>query len=86
MSTELATGPASDQVTTKEYSVSIDGVVEVSSGIDEKTFFQGLLDAVISYVERHHAFAGLTMSHKEYSPSEEDEGDDGEASDGRQTP
>jgi len=86
MSTELASEPTSDQVTMKEYSVSIDGVVDVLPGIDEKTFFEGLLDAIITYIEQHQALAGLTMSHKEYSPVQEDEGDDGEASDGRQTP
>jgi len=39
-------------------------------GTDEKSFFDGLLDAMIAYVEKHGAFAGLSLSHKEYADDE----------------
>ena len=57
----------------KERSVTIDGVIEVSRHLDAKTFFDGLLDAIIDYVEQHQAFAGLSMSHQEYA--DEDDSD-----------
>lgn len=50
----------------KEYSVVMDGVIEVMEGTDEKSFFDGLLDAMLEYVEKHGASAGVSMSHKEY--------------------
>ncbi len=57
----------------KEYSVSIDGVIEVPESLDQKSFFDGLLDAIIEYVEKHDAFAGLSMSHKEYVEDNDNE-------------
>ncbi len=35
-------------------------------GAYEKSFFDGLLDAMLEYVEKHGASAGVSMSHKEY--------------------
>ena len=55
-----------DELRMKEHSLSIEGVIEMMSYTNEKKFFDGLFDAIIAYVEQHHAFAGLTMSHKEY--------------------
>ena len=49
------------QIETREYSVSIDGVVEIEKYTDLKSFFDGLLDAIIDYVEQHDAMAGLSM-------------------------
>ena len=45
-------------------------------GLDEKSFFDGLPDAMIEYVEKHGAFAGLSMSHREYV-DDDTEGADG---------
>ena len=75
MTTELMTGAEVTRTTLyepvmKEYSVVMDGVIEVMEGTDEKSFFDGLLDAMIAYVEKHGAFAGLSLSHKEYADDE----------------
>jgi len=60
----------------KEYSLVIDGVIEMVNDIDEKMFFDGLLDTIIEYVERYNAFAGLSMSHKEYEYVDEDDAEE----------
>ena len=49
---------------TKEYSLVIDGVIEIKAGVEAKSFFDGLLDAVLAYVEQHEGMAGLSMSYK----------------------
>jgi hypothetical protein len=49
-----------------EYNLNVDGVIELPENVDAKTFFDGLLDKIIEYVEAHGAFAGLGMSYKEY--------------------
>jgi len=56
----------------KEYSVVMDGVIEIMEGTDEKSFFDGLLDAMLEYVEKHGAFAGVSMSHKEYADDDKE--------------
>ena len=58
----------------KEYSVDIDGVIEVPENLDDKSFFDGLLDALIDYVEKQGAFAGLSMRHHEYVDEGEADG------------
>ncbi len=67
---ELATGIKAQDIftksTMKEYSLVIDGVIEMQESLDEESFFDGLLDAIIEYVEKYDAFAGLSMSHREY--------------------
>jgi hypothetical protein len=63
-----------------EFSVTIDGVVAAPEGVNEAVFFDGLLDAIIAYVEKHKGEAGLSMSHQEYS-----EQDDSEDRNGGQT-
>ena len=50
----------------KEYSVVVDGVIEMPEHSNDKSFFDGLLDALIDYVEKQGAFAGLSMRHHEY--------------------
>ena len=72
MTTELMTEAGVKRTTLyepamKEYSVVMDGVIEIMEGTDEKSFFDGLLDVMIEYVEKHGAFAGVSMSHKEYA-------------------
>ena len=57
-----------------EYSVVIDGVVEMETGVDDKAFFDGLFDAIIEYVEKHNASAGLSISHKKYTEENNDNG------------
>ncbi len=82
MAVDLATETkqiVSDEPATKEYSVIIDGVIEMAENIDEKSFFDGLLDVIIDYVEKHEALAGLSMSHKEYDELDDGEGDSEEA-------
>ena len=65
MGSEFVVKPVDlDHTVTKEYSLIIDGVIEVEGRTEVKTFFDGLLDAVIEYVEKHNAVAGLSMSHK----------------------
>lgn len=54
---------ASQEQDTSEYSVRVDGVIEIPLGVDAKQFFDGLLDKIIEYVEAHGAFAGLGMSY-----------------------
>ena len=49
------------------------------SDTNAKTFFDGLLDVIIDYVEEHNAFAGLTMSHKAYEYVEEDDNETSDA-------
>ena len=60
------------KLSTKEYSLLIDGAIELQSQIDQKMFFDGLFDAVIAYVEQHNALAGLAMSYKEYDYTDAD--------------
>ncbi len=55
---------------TMEYSVTIDGVIEMEAGMDDKAFFDGLFEAIIEYAEKHSASAGLSISHKQYEESE----------------
>ena len=52
--------------TNTEYSVVIDGVIEIPQNLNEETFFDGLLDAIIEYAEKHNTTAGLSMEHGEY--------------------
>ena len=67
MSIKLATEPVLlDHIENKEYSLSIDGVIELHCQINKKMFFDQLLDTVIEYVEHHNGLAGLAMSYKEY--------------------
>ncbi|MCI0576713.1 MAG: hypothetical protein L0332_29220 [Chloroflexi bacterium] len=61
-----------DGIETTEYSLVIDGVVELRAGMDSKQFFDGLLDAIIDYVEKHNALAGLSLSHQAYKDPEEE--------------
>ena len=49
-----------------EYSVVIDGIIELRENLDQESFFDGLLDAMIEYAEKHNAIAGLSMEHGEY--------------------
>jgi len=49
-----------------EYSVALDGVIELPQNLDEESFFDGLLDIIIEYTEKHNATAGLSMEHSEY--------------------
>jgi hypothetical protein len=62
-----------DELLRQEYSLVIDGVIAIPTDIDPDTFFDGLLDKLIEYVEEHHGVAGLGMSHKEYEDQPEDE-------------
>ena len=49
-----------------EYSVVIDGIIELRKKLDKESFFDGLFDAMIEYAEKHNAIAGLSMEHGEY--------------------
>jgi hypothetical protein len=60
-------------VETTEYNLLIDGVVECPATVECKLFFDGLLDAIIDYVEKHEAVAGLGISYHVYDESLEDE-------------
>ena len=71
-----------EETATKEYSLLIDGVLELEIGTNIKSFFDGLLDTIIEYVERHNGVAGLSLSHREYDARESD-GDEEE--DGAET-
>ena len=62
-----------DEVATKEYSLLMDGVIELKCHTNKKMFFDGLLDAVIAYVEQHNGLTALAMSYKEYEYTNEDE-------------
>lgn len=81
METELKTEVKANKIIVAEpiaaeYSVTIDGVIEFETGIDDKIFFDGLFAAIIEYVEKHNASAGLSISHKLYQ-EEDDARDDG---------
>ena len=58
---------------TIEYSVVIDGVIELPQNLDQESFFDGLLDTIIEYTEKYNAIAGLSMSHSEYVEEEDGE-------------
>lgn len=58
---------------TIEYTVVIDGVIELPGTLDKESFFDGLLDTIIEYTEKHNAVAGLSMSHSEYVEAEDGE-------------
>lgn len=49
---------------TAEYTLLIDGVIELQSHTNAKKFFDGLMDAVIAYVEEYHGLAGLMMRYE----------------------
>lgn len=53
-----------DDSSTKEYSLVIDGVIEITTDVEPKPFFDGLLDVILAYVEQHESTAGLSMSYK----------------------
>lgn len=61
----------SNKTETAEYNLLLDGVIELKAHTNAKEFFDGLLDAVIVYVERYDGQAGLTMS---YETLDEDNG------------
>ena len=83
MSIKLATKPVLlDEVATKEYSLLIDGAIELKCHTNKDMFFDGLLDAVIAYVEQHNGLAGLGMYYKEYEYTNEH---DIEVSNGKKT-
>jgi hypothetical protein len=67
-----------DQGTT-EYDLSVSGIIEMASELDKTAFFDGLLDAIIAYVEKHNSLAGLTMSYQPYQETNDNniEADDG---------
>lgn len=56
-----------------EYSVTLDGVIELPPNVGEESFFDGLLDAIIEYAEKYDAIAGLSMEHGEYIEELDDE-------------
>ncbi len=69
MKLKLATEPAIlQEPLMREYSLSINGVIEIMTHINDETFFDGLFDTMIEYVEGRHGFAGLTMSHNQIAP------------------
>lgn len=73
MSQEVTTEAAVlSELRTKEYSVLIEGVIELNNDTDKEMFFDGLLDAIIEYVETHRALAALSMSYKEYDDTNAD--------------
>ena len=77
MATELMTEAGVKRTTLyepamKEYSVVMDGIIEIMEGTDEKNFFDGLLDAMLEYVEKHGASAGVSMSHKKYTDDDKE--------------
>lgn len=51
---------------TSEFAVTLGGLIELPLNAAPKTFFDGLLEHVLEYVEKHGAVAGLEMSYKEY--------------------
>lgn len=55
----------------REYSVTIDGVVEIEKEFDDKVFFDGLFETILEYIEKHNASAGLSISHRLYEESNE---------------
>ncbi|HRQ40358.1 MAG TPA: hypothetical protein PLD25_20795 [Chloroflexota bacterium] len=57
---------------TIEHDLTIDGVIELPESCEAEEFFDGLLDAIIDYVEQHDGFAALGMKHKKYEESEAD--------------
>jgi len=60
------------KLSTKEYSLLIDGAIELQCHTNKNMFFDGLFDAVIAYVEQHDGLAGLAMSYKEYDYTDAD--------------
>jgi hypothetical protein len=66
-----------DIVTSKEYTIVIDGVVEIEKSVDTKAFFDGLFDMMIEYIERHKALAALTITHEEYTDPDSEHGFNG---------
>ncbi|HZY44197.1 MAG TPA: hypothetical protein VFF70_05530 [Anaerolineae bacterium] len=68
---------AEDEQIRQEHSLVIDGVIAIPTDIDPDAFFDRLLDKLIEYVEEHHGYAGLGMSHKKYEGEAEDELADG---------
>jgi len=66
-----------EDIVRKEHTVTIDGVIDIPLNVNPEEFFDGLLDVIIQYVEKHQALAGLGMSHNEYS-------EELETSDGRE--
>ncbi len=73
MDTKIELQPSSqEEQTMQEYSLTIDGVIEVPINANPKAFFDGLLDKIVEFVEEHHGFAALGMSYQEYK-EEDDE-------------
>jgi hypothetical protein len=70
MNTNRIEQTAVQWIKTQEYDASIDGVIEIEEHLDPKAFFDGLLDAIIEYTEKHNAITGLTMSYEKYTESE----------------
>jgi hypothetical protein len=70
MSVALTANSVTSETTANQaYNVVLDGVVALPKSISEKDFFDGLLDAVLAYVEQHQGRAGLSMSHQPYEDS-----------------
>lgn len=83
MSIKFSTKPVLlNEIITKEYSLLIDGAIELKCHTNKDMFFDGLFDAVIAYVEEHNGVAGLGMHYKEYEYTNEH---DIEVSNGQKT-
>ncbi|MEW5985686.1 MAG: hypothetical protein AB1791_03545 [Chloroflexota bacterium] len=68
-----------DETTTTEYTLVLDGVIEIPDSTDIQLFFDGLLDAIIDYVESYNALAALGMSYKPYLDLEGDDAGEDDA-------
>ncbi len=49
---------------TQGHGLKLDGTIELATSINEKDFFDGLLDTVIDYIEQHDGLAVLSLNYK----------------------
>ncbi len=63
-----------------EYTLTIDGVVELPTSVDPRAFFAGLLEHILAYVEAFDGLAGLTMQHAPYTSAADEDDEEGETS------
>lgn len=66
-----------EEIERKEHIVKIEGVIDLPTDSNSKELFDGLLELIIEYVEKHKGLAGLSMEHEDYVEEPELEANNG---------
>ena len=74
--TEVASEASAEPARVTEYTLAIEGIIELPDTVEPRAFFAGLLEHILAYVEAFDGLAGLTMHHRPYTSDETEESDE----------